>query len=269
VDWENHPSLLFLPVGRRQGETEEGDFGYRPVRIEELEVIRAAEAQVHTLLVKSRESGYLRVVGEADTVVCVAVHSAQDAGGHSILLRSDAPRKLTLLRVRRSLCRLLADVPDVLVTACPARAQLTLQALMREREGGGLFFVAKILELLAHFVQAASDSRLAVPPEQRAAVILQGDPASPPSAKVLAAMCGASAATLSRRFRAAFGTTLRGYLRDLRLDAARDLLERQGLTVTEAALSVGYESLPSFSRGFHARFGYPPVSFRSRPGLVR
>ena len=50
---------------------------------------------------------------------------------------------------------------------------------------------------------------------------------------------------------------------------ARDLLERQGLSVTEAALSVGYESLPSFSRGFHARFGYPPVAFRAKTSLGR
>ncbi|MFZ5813350.1 MAG: helix-turn-helix domain-containing protein [Thermodesulfobacteriota bacterium] len=74
---------------------------------------------------------------------------------------------------------------------------------------------------------------------------------------------------MTRRFRDAFGTTLRGYLRDLRLDTARDLLERQGLSVSETALSVGYESLPSFSRSFHARFGYPPVSYRAKSGLVR
>jgi AraC-like DNA-binding protein len=266
MNWEAHPSLLFLPVGRRQAQTGETDCAYRPVRIEEVSATRAAEAEIYTLWARSRENGYLRVMAEPDTVLGVAVHNTLDASAHSILLRADAPRKLTLVRVRRSMCRLLADIPDVLVVACPARAQVTLQALARESDGHQLYLAAKILELLSLFALAATESRPTMPPEQRAAIILQGDPASPPSAKVLAAMCGASTATLTRRFRAAFGATLREYLRDLRLECARDLLERQGVSVTEAALSVGYESLPSFSRVFHARFGYPPVSFRSKTG---
>ena len=217
MHWENHPSLLFLPVGPRQEDNEEVGSDYRPVHMEEVSVIRAGEAEVHTLLVRGRESGYLRVVGETDTVICVAVHGDRDASGHSIMLRRDGARKLTLIRVRRSMCQLLEGLSDVLVVPCPAKAQLTLQALGREAAGPGkrLYFVAKILELLAHWLQAVEEKRLVVPLEQRVALILQGDPASPPSAKVLAAMCGTTTATLTRRFRAAFGTTLRGYLRDL------------------------------------------------------
>ena len=84
MNWEAHPSLLFLPVGRRQGQTGETGGAYRPVRIEEVSAIRAAEAEIYTLWARSRENGYLRVMAEPDTVLGVAVHNTLDASAFTL-----------------------------------------------------------------------------------------------------------------------------------------------------------------------------------------
>ncbi|WP_169727818.1 helix-turn-helix transcriptional regulator [Desulfovibrio inopinatus] len=233
------------------------------MHIEKLGFIQTEEVEVQTMIVRSQECGYLRVIGETDTVNCAIMHSHHDSSGYSILLHRAISYKLTLIRIRRSLCRLLVELPDVLVVPCPEKAQSVLKTLSQgsPEEENQLYLLAKILELLAHCLHV-QQMQLPISLEQRAAAILQSDPASPPSVKVLAAMCGTSTTTLTRRFRTTFGTTVRGYLRDLRLEMARDLLKNQGFSVTEVALSVGYGSLPSFSREFHARFGSPPVYFR-------
>jgi AraC family transcriptional regulator, transcriptional activator of the genes for pyochelin and ferripyochelin receptors len=58
-----------------------------------------------------------------------------------------------------------------------------------------------------------------------------------------------------------YGTSVFGYLRKLRLEEARRLLENGGMNVTEAAFAVGYNSLSSFSRAFSAQFGATPMHF--------
>lgn len=46
--------------------------------------------------------------------------------------------------------------------------------------------------------------------------------------------------------------------KDIRLSEALRLLEQGAVSVTEAGLSVGYESPAQFSRDFSRRFGRPP-----------
>jgi AraC-like DNA-binding protein len=67
-----------------------------------------------------------------------------------------------------------------------------------------------------------------------------------------------------RTFRQAFGRTPHQYLMERRLQRARELLSRTELAVTEVCLSVGFESLGSFSRLFRRRFGTSPVRIRAR-----
>jgi len=47
-------------------------------------------------------------------------------------------------------------------------------------------------------------------------------------------------------------------LKKLRLNNAKSLIINKGLSSGEAALSVGYESIPQFSREFKRYFGLPP-----------
>jgi AraC-like DNA-binding protein len=67
---------------------------------------------------------------------------------------------------------------------------------------------------------------------------------------------------LKSGFRETFGTTVFGYVRKLRMDKARSLLEIGDLNVTEAALEAGYCSLGHFAAAFKKRFGTLPGQYR-------
>lgn len=75
---------------------------------------------------------------------------------------------------------------------------------------------------------------------------------------------GMSETTLQRRFRRYSGQTLSDYLRCRRLDRARTALERDGVSVTQAAALAGYTTAANFATAFRRRFGTPPGRLRAR-----
>jgi AraC-like DNA-binding protein len=132
-----------------------------------------------------------------------------------------------------------------------------------------LFMESKAIELIAHqFAQIQSgDTALHAPVSLRsgdieriryAKDILARDLESPPKLSALARAVGTNHCTLNKGFREVYGDTVFGYLRQLRLTEAKRLLEEEGMNVTETALSVGYNSIPSFSRAFSELFGQSP-----------
>ena len=66
----------------------------------------------------------------------------------------------------------------------------------------------------------------------------------------------------SRKFRAAYGETPYSYLMTRRIERAKALL-RQGMSVTDACVSVGCTSLGSFSSRFTEIVGETPTQYRS------
>lgn len=60
-----------------------------------------------------------------------------------------------------------------------------------------------------------------------------------------------------RIFKQVYGLTPREYLKDLRIDRAKELL-KEGTSVTQTCFEVGYESLPTFSRAFKKGTGHSP-----------
>jgi AraC-like DNA-binding protein len=81
---------------------------------------------------------------------------------------------------------------------------------------------------------------------------------------VLAARCGLSAFHFIRAFRAAFGTTPHRYLRNRRLERAKELLVTTGLPVTEICDQIGFQSLGSFSSLFRRLTGETPAEYRAK-----
>ena len=65
-----------------------------------------------------------------------------------------------------------------------------------------------------------------------------------------------------RTFRQAFHQTPHQFLTAHRLERAQNLLRRTDLSVTEVCLSVGFQSLGSFSSLFRRKFGMSPDKFR-------
>ncbi|GGF39271.1 helix-turn-helix transcriptional regulator [Subtercola lobariae] len=72
-----------------------------------------------------------------------------------------------------------------------------------------------------------------------------------------------SPAHFSRQFRAAYGETPYGYLMTRRIERAMALL-RNGMSVTDACMTVGCTSLGSFSSRFTELTGETPSSYRLR-----
>jgi len=70
-----------------------------------------------------------------------------------------------------------------------------------------------------------------------------------------------------RMFKSAFGISPMQFLQRRRLEVARDLLASTDDDVTSICLSVGFESLGSFSALFKRRFGVPPSQIRRSPAL--
>ena len=82
--------------------------------------------------------------------------------------------------------------------------------------------------------------------------------ADPPTLQEIALTVGINSNKLKYGFREVFGTTVFGYLRTLRLEEARRLLEHSELSVTEIAFQVGYSSLSHFARIFKHTYGSSP-----------
>lgn len=66
-----------------------------------------------------------------------------------------------------------------------------------------------------------------------------------------------------RLFTRIYRKTPHQYLTLLRLQHAENLLQKEGISITEVCNSVGFESLGSFSTLFRKRHGYAPQYYRN------
>lgn len=90
----------------------------------------------------------------------------------------------------------------------------------------------------------------------------------PPSLMQLARMVGLNDFKLKSGFKELFGTTVFGYVRRMRMQEARLLLEKGQANVSEAAYRVGYTNVSHFASQFHKAFGSSPGEFLSRRNMV-
>src|SRR5690606_9450015 len=78
----------------------------------------------------------------------------------------------------------------------------------------------------------------------------------------VARAAGMSNSTMRRKFVEHLKMTPIGYLQDLRLARARDLLARGTFGVKEVAAKVGYAEPLYFSKAYRRKFGRPPSEGR-------
>jgi transcriptional regulator GlxA family with amidase domain len=86
--------------------------------------------------------------------------------------------------------------------------------------------------------------------------------AQPLNVEALARGVHMSAGHLSREFRRAYGESPYSYLMTRRIERAKALLRRGGLSVTEVCFAVGCSSLGTFSTRFTELVGVPPSVYR-------
>lgn len=75
---------------------------------------------------------------------------------------------------------------------------------------------------------------------------------------------GLGGRTFARRFRAATGYTPMDYVQALRIEEAKQELERDQRSIEEIAAAVGYEDASSFRRVFKKRVGLTPAAYRKK-----
>jgi AraC-like DNA-binding protein len=85
---------------------------------------------------------------------------------------------------------------------------------------------------------------------------------NPPSLNELARRVYLNECTLKRGFRLCFGTTVFGYLRNYKLEQARQLLETGEMKITEIARAIGYTSRSPFAAAFRKQFGMNPKEYQ-------
>lgn len=97
---------------------------------------------------------------------------------------------------------------------------------------------------------------------QKARYILETEFVDPPGIFELARRVGLNDYKLKRGFRECFGTTIFGYVRDLKMQQAHYLLTSNGMSVSEVLMEVGYASPGNFAAAFKKRYGMLPSECR-------
>src|SRR5438067_4101406 len=94
--------------------------------------------------------------------------------------------------------------------------------------------------------------------------IMKRELATPLSVTDLAQRVDLSASRFAHLFRQETGSGPARFLRQLRLDRARDLVERSSLSIKEIMAAVGFNDPSHFTRDFAARHGASPRRIRAR-----
>lgn len=93
----------------------------------------------------------------------------------------------------------------------------------------------------------------------RAVSVLRRDFAQPLPVERLAGIAGMSPSSFHQHFRSVTSLSPLQFQKQLRLIEARRLMLSEGLSASSAAFTVGYESVPQFTREYGRMFGLPPV----------
>jgi len=85
------------------------------------------------------------------------------------------------------------------------------------------------------------------------------------SVEALAEEIGMSRSSLYRKIKAITGLSINEYIRDLRIEKAAHLIEKEDYTVSQAAYEVGFGDAKYFRKIFKEKFGKTPSAFKQNP----
>jgi len=136
-----------------------------------------------------------------------------------------------------------------------------------------LLIEAKSLELLAlasntSSINATPSFKPCLPTEEEealmaAAAFIEGNLSASHSLAEVSRKANLNEFKLKKGFRHHFKTTVFGYLRQKRMEHAREILSSKNCTVLEVAQAVGYANPSHFTRAFRENFGINPKDFLS------
>jgi len=135
------------------------------------------------------------------------------------------------------------------------------------------------LRILERVVASAYGSRAGSPPAarrraheelvERTKAVIATRALDGLSLQAIASEVGSSVFHLCRTFRRGTGSTLHGYLTQVRLRLAIERLLEEPVPLTELALDLGFSSHSHFTAAFRRTFGQPPSRLRRPRGFLR
>lgn len=177
--------------------------------------------------------------------------------------REDGPRAFNraiggILAGHGPVCTRLDGTDDRLWTVAE-----TLHGANMNTPCGRLRAESLALDLLARLLAPDTPPRDCFCRRKQAALdeamdILRAEWTDPPTIARLARRIGLNECYLKAGFRERFGMTIAGYVRTLRMVEARRLIEQEGHSVQQAALSVGFSNPSHFSAAFRRIHGCNP-----------
>jgi len=96
---------------------------------------------------------------------------------------------------------------------------------------------------------------------QEAAQIIEDEVESSVNVSSLAKRVGLNQNTLQNGFKTLYKTSVNEYIRNFRIEAAKELLETTDLNITQITYKVGINSRSYFSKVFKKRYGVTPKDF--------
>ncbi|MCA8965365.1 MAG: helix-turn-helix transcriptional regulator [Planctomycetes bacterium] len=118
---------------------------------------------------------------------------------------------------------------------------------------------------LCGIVRSYEEQRAAIAPYLELAAVadhLKQNYREPLDVARLARMAGLSVRQFERKFRSTFQTTPRGYLMQMRVIRACELLQGSSLPITEIALAAGFYDHSDFARHFRKQMGLSASAYR-------
>jgi AraC-like DNA-binding protein len=146
-----------------------------------------------------------------------------------------------------------------------------LPALERPHEVGGLYVDHVLLATHTYFAQAFGGlgqarssrvGRLAPWQMRRATEVLLVDIAADVSLSVAAAACGLSVSHFARAFKASTGEPPHRWRLRQRVEHAKILMRRPGVSLADVALACGFSDQSHLTRVFRGLVGAPPGAWR-------
>jgi len=138
------------------------------------------------------------------------------------------------------------------------------EGLMRK-----IYLESKITEILAYCFEETNLnytvklSKRDIDSIHYAAQIIKNHVNNPITIKELAQRIGTNETKLKSGFKSVFGTTVFGYLQDLRMNRAKRFLYDSDLPIEEISRRCGYINISNFSNAFKNYFGISPSALRN------
>jgi AraC-like DNA-binding protein len=247
---------------------------FHQVRSGSLDVLGAAAEPVHLT------AGDYLLLPRSGAHRIRAVDSAVVASGE-LSLGSNLASPLASPLVSNAAASLVTALPDVVVARGLFHREphlgILVDTLAREfgdARPGSLVMRSRIATIIASAAVRAWVENGCAPDQwlvtvrdphiARAIAAMQRDPGNPWTVESLARIARASRSVFTERFRTLVGDSPARYLTQLRMEHGKQLLDREQLSVAEAAGKLGYGSEAAFSRAFRRYVGASPTAWRKQ-----